>query len=500
MPSIASGTRIAGFEILKKIGQGGMGDVYCARQESLNRVVALKVLPPELSRNPEFSERFESEAKVVSLLQHHNIVAIYDFGQLDGLRYFAMQYVEGESLDQKIQREKRLDVETAVEISRQILRALKYAHEHKVIHRDIKPHNVLMEKNGKVLVSDFGIAKIFANTRLTHTGMAVGTPEYMSPEQSEGSPLDVRTDIYSLGIVMYEMLTGTPPFTGESPLAVAYRQVNEQPKPPYDLNEEIPQQVGLIILKALKKDRKDRYQSSADMLNTLDLVADKEDADPAQTNGVLLPFGRNVENSGDQRITDRRMGDRRHLSRRGRSDYRLWMRILAGSLAVFGLILAFIGYRTFFTAQEEGIIKNLKVSVSSADLSPDAAEWNMKNLTDGDTTTAWAPGGSNSGINEYVLFTFSHSMHLSRLCIWNGNQKVSPSEWADYGRVKGMEIRFSNNLVKQIDLSDRYGMQSFLLPMPKTTFIRLTITSVYPGKVQNLTPVSEVRLWGIDAP
>lgn len=305
---------IGNYRILGKIGKGGMGDIYKAMQEPLNRVVALKVLSPQMSRDEEFTKRFQIEAKAISLLQHQNIVNIYEYGEDDGLKYFAMQYVDGYDLSKYIYNSKMLPVGQIIDFSKQICRGLRYAHNCNVIHRDIKPQNVLIDKTFVARLSDFGIAKIFSSTDITLTGSAVGTPEYMSPEQAQGKKPDLQTDIYSLGIVMYEMLTRRPPFTANNPMAVAYKQVHELPMPPSLKRKDTPKRLELIILKALKKDKRERYCSVEEMLNHLDSVDVQEKANHTTT--IFGSFsksnnGSNGSKKRERRITDRRSGDRR---------------------------------------------------------------------------------------------------------------------------------------------------------------------------------------------
>lgn len=303
--------QIGKYEILTKIGKGGMGDIYKAMQEPLNRIVALKVLPPHLSRDPEFSKRFEIEAQAISLLQHQNIVSIYEYGEDDGLRYFAMQFVDGTDLGRRISENRPIPISDIIDYTKQICRALRYAHERDIIHRDIKPGNVLIEKNGVIRITDFGIAKIFSRTAITLTGSAVGTPEYMSPEQAQGQKLDVQTDIYSLGIVIYEMLTRRPPFSGQNPMAIAYKQVHEQPDPPSLKRKDTPKRLEMIILKALKKDKKERYGSIGELLEHLDRVDESEDT-VAITTTTKPSTPNNEIKEYDRRITDRRSRERRY--------------------------------------------------------------------------------------------------------------------------------------------------------------------------------------------
>jgi serine/threonine protein kinase len=250
---------ISHYKILGRLGKGGMGDIYKAIQDPLNRMVALKVLPPQFGRDDEFAKRFEIEAKAISLLQHQNIVSIYEYGDEEGYRFFAMQFVDGMDLAHYIAERREVPIVEIIDFSKQICRGLRYAHNHSVIHRDIKPQNILIEKNNIVKLSDFGIAKIFSRTdEITMTGFTLGTPEYMSPEQALGKKIDAQTDIYSLGIVMYEMLTKKPPFLARDPMAVAYKQVHEQAPPPSHKRKDTPKRLELIILKALKKDKEER--------------------------------------------------------------------------------------------------------------------------------------------------------------------------------------------------------------------------------------------------
>jgi serine/threonine-protein kinase len=306
---------IGKYEIVSHLGSGGMGDIYKAVQKPLNRIVALKVLAPHLGRNEEFSARFEIEARAISLLEHNNIVSIYEYGEENGLKYFAMQYVDGYSLGQLLATRKSLEMDEVIEYTRQICRALRYAHSKSIVHRDIKPQNILIDKQNVCRLTDFGIAKIFSHSNITMTGVAVGTPEYMSPEQAAGEDLDAQTDIYSLGIVIYEMLTKRSPFTGNNPIAIAYKQIHEMPAPPSVLRKGIPKRLELIVLKALKKSRLERYRTIAELLDDLDTV---DVSDISENGGSKAPSSKVVSNGAsldlsNRRITDRRSGDRRRF-------------------------------------------------------------------------------------------------------------------------------------------------------------------------------------------
>jgi eukaryotic-like serine/threonine-protein kinase len=257
------------------LGAGGMGQVYRARDPVLQRTVAVKVLSPAATDDRELVARFGREARAAAALHHPNIVAVFDSGTDGDLHYLVMEYVDGQSLARLLRQEGMLEPGRVAEVGRQVCQALVAAHAVGLVHRDITPGNVLVDPAGLVKVADFGIAKLAAATTMTGDGMVLGTAAYLAPEQAQGRPVDGRSDLYGLGCVLYELLTGAPPFAGDSPVVVAARQVTEQPIPPSDRNPRVGAALEAVVLTALAKAPADRYQSAAAMAQDLDrIVAD----------------------------------------------------------------------------------------------------------------------------------------------------------------------------------------------------------------------------------
>ena len=249
------------YRILRKLGAGGMAAVYLAEDDELGRRVAIKILNDRYANDDLFVERFRREAKSAAGLSHPNIVSVYDRGEAEGSYYIAMEVIEGRSLKESIRTQGRLRPAQAIAYARQILAALRFAHRNGIIHRDIKPHNILVGAEERLKVTDFGIARAGAS-QMTETGSIMGTAQYLSPEQARGAPVTAASDLYSVGIVLYEMLTGNVPFTGDTPVEIAMKHLNEQPHPPSALAPGIPADLDRVVLRALAKHPSDRYQSA----------------------------------------------------------------------------------------------------------------------------------------------------------------------------------------------------------------------------------------------
>ena len=283
------------YEILEKIGNGGMATVYKAKCHTLNRYVAVKILKDEFTTDSEFIKRFNTEAQAAASLTHPNIVSIYDVGNEGNLYYIVMELIQGKTLKEIIVEDGVLSWKWSVKIAIQIASALETAHKNGIIHRDIKPHNIIITEDGMAKVTDFGIAKAVSNSTMTAFGTTIGSVHYFSPEHARGGFTDAKSDLYSLGVVLYEMLTGRVPFDADTPVSVALKQVQEEPIEPIELNELIPISVNKIILKAMQKEPSMRYQSASEMLRDLSLSLKRPDED-------FVAFNPNYVTSATQRI------------------------------------------------------------------------------------------------------------------------------------------------------------------------------------------------------
>ncbi len=343
------------YEILEKIGEGGMALVYKARCHRLNRFVAVKILKEDLARDAEFRRRFQAESQAVAMLSHPNIMAVYDVCKTGEAEYIVMELIEGITLKQYITRKGMLNWKEALHFGTQICKALSHAHSRGIVHRDIKPHNIMLLKDGSVKVADFGIARLQSKQH-TLTQQALGSVHYISPEQAKGAAVDTRSDLYSLGVVMYEMLTGHVPFDGETAVAVAIQHINSKPVLPRELNPEVPQGLEDITIQAMRQELEKRYRSADEMLRDLEEFRKNPDtrfgyAAAAMSDGEEAPNGEAPRHSrqpaksrtthpAGQRITQAEY--RRSRKRAGRTS----LLVGVGCVLVVILVLFLFMWRT----------------------------------------------------------------------------------------------------------------------------------------------------------
>jgi hypothetical protein len=334
-----TGKTLGDFQVERLLGRGGMGEVYLARQISLNRPVALKVLRPDLLTQPTYLSRFEAEATAVAKLNHPNIVHIYTLGCIDGIRFIAMEYVQGTNLKDYLQKKGALDLALALSIMKQAGVAIGAAGELGLIHRDIKPENLLLTRKGQVKVADFGLCRDTdaGRVHLTLPGVTMGTPLYMSPEQAQGQALDHRSDLYSLGVTFYHMLGGEPPFRADTALALAMKHVKETPASLLVHRPEIPPDLDRLVLKLIAKAPADRYQSAAEMLRDLSKIRESMQTVslPVPTIDTVSVATKSLRDETARTDTALANGSRRGEVWRMLGDLRIGKRALAGLIAVF---------------------------------------------------------------------------------------------------------------------------------------------------------------------
>ncbi|HKY24252.1 MAG TPA: Stk1 family PASTA domain-containing Ser/Thr kinase [Gaiella sp.] len=375
------GTIFAGrYRLERKLGSGGMADVWLAEDQELGRKVAIKMLHERYANDVQFVERFRREATHAAGLSHPNVVSIYDRGEAEGSYFIVMEYVEGRTLKELIVTRGPCPVPVAVSYTRQVLAALRYAHRNGIVHRDIKPHNVLVDHEGRVNVADFGIARA-GSSQMTEAGSIIGTAQYLSPEQARGAPVDESSDLYSTGIVLYELLTGKVPFTGETPVEIAMKHLQQVPEAPSTIRPEIPRDLDLVVLRALAKEPAERYRTAKEMDRDLELVGRGEAVGPETEEAATMVL--RGETTAATAVAAGRPptygGDERYRSydgevRRGRAWWP-WLLALGAAIAIgIGGWLLYDNLQDELDANDpvvvdnyEGILEELAVTQIRAD-------------------------------------------------------------------------------------------------------------------------------------
>jgi len=335
------------YEILEKIGEGGMATVYKARCNILKRYVAVKVLREEFITDEEFIKRFNTEAQSAASLTHPNIVSIYDVGHEENIYYIVMELVQGKTLKEIITQDGVLPWKWSVNIAIQIASALETAHKNNIVHRDIKPHNIIITEDGIAKVTDFGIAKAVSNSTITAFGTTIGSVHYFSPEHARGGYTDAKSDIYSLGVVMYEMLTGRVPFDADTPVSIALKHMQEKAIEPIKLNPSIPLVINKIIMKAMEKDISIRYQNATEVLKDLSMAIKDPEGNFVKSNAENMQYTQRIPVLGEDEKTQTRQDDKKNKkdSKKRSKSSKIWITILVV------IIVALIPFAGFYGAQ-----------------------------------------------------------------------------------------------------------------------------------------------------
>ncbi len=371
------------YELLEKIGDGGMAVVYKAKDRLLNRYIAIKILRPEFTKDPTFVENFKRESQAAAGLAHQNIVGVYDVGREGNINYIVMELVEGQTLNEIIAKEAPMDYRRVIEITKQVATALRLAHKNKIIHRDVKPHNIMVTNDGVVKLADFGIAKAVNDATMSTGSKIIGSVHYFSPEQARGNYVDERSDIYSLGIVMYEMLTGQVPFDGDNPVTVALKHINEEITPPSQLVDGIPPALEQCVLKATSKFQTNRYSSADELIEELNNI---EFVTRMVGNSIFNEASEQVEQSRKSRYDDEdydedeeeeessRKKKKKKLTK-AQKKRRILIGVAAGLVVVLGVAVA--AFNGAFSGQKE-VPELYGMTLSQAKKTAESAGFKLK--------------------------------------------------------------------------------------------------------------------------
>ncbi len=350
------------YEILEKIGEGGMATVYKARCNILKRYVAVKVLREEYTTDEEFIKRFNTEAQAAASLTHPNIVSIFDVGHEDNVYYIVMELVQGKTLKEIINEDGVLPWKWSINIAIQVASALETAHKNNIVHRDIKPHNIIITEDGIAKVTDFGIAKAVSNSTITAFGTTIGSVHYFSPEHARGGYTDAKSDIYSLGVVMYEMLTGRVPFDADTPVSIALKHMQEKPVEPIKLNPSIPLAINKIIMKAMEKEPSLRYQSATEMLKDLSMALKDPEGEFVKSNAETLQYTQRVPVLGEEPQAEVKSKNKKGKLAKYFEEHptakKVWITVIAILLVILIPIAGFFGVQAVLKA---GLPKDVKL-------------------------------------------------------------------------------------------------------------------------------------------
>ncbi len=484
------------YDLIGKLGKGGMGFVYKALDKKLKREVAFKLL--DASADEEAIQRFYLEAQAMKELDHQNIVHVFDFGKQDNQLFIAMTYVQGYSLSDVLQRKSQLPFEAIEVIIRQIARGLLYAHSKGIVHRDVKPSNIMLTRDNRVYVMDFGISYIqeLEQNRLTKTGMTMGTPEYMSPEQCHGDEVTLQSDIYSMGVILYEMTCGRLPFNGSRPVEIALKHVQEQPPDPKQFRPDMPKGLAELILKCLKKKLNERFHDMQEFLDACDQVFPPKDSrNGARLTGKrhsLLRHGTISIAEAATRLPSQANALRRKLTALAISLFPLIILLLVL------LMLTHKPEKTLHEIEWDDALGNFETKALEAEIS---GGYPLKNLTDGDLKTAWLYTMPQKPQNPVLTLYFDDPTLVTHMGIAVGYQKSVDDLFGDRFRLfkkpKILTLETKDGYKQKIRLENIKGMQYPVVQPMETTEIKIYLEDVYEGEQPDFA-ISEIRLLGME--
>jgi serine/threonine-protein kinase len=484
------------YEMEGVVGRGGMAEVYRARDIRLDRIVAIKTLRADLARDQTFQARFRREAQSAASLNNPSIVAVYDTGEDMStgvpVPYIVMEYVDGRTVRDLLIEGHRLLPARSLEIITGVLRALEYSHQAGIVHRDIKPGNVMVTRNGDIKVMDFGIARAMgdAQSTMTQTAQVIGTAQYLSPEQARGERVDARSDLYSTGCLMYELLTGRPPFTGDSPVAIAYQHVRENPIPPSRLDPEMPPWADAIVLKAMAKSPNDRYQSAAEMQADIQRAASGMQvaamAAPPPTRADYYGYPQSTQRMGaptmmagpTTAIPPYQQGGYGGPEEPPRSWARRWLPWLIPAVVVIAAIIAAVllvngGGKTFFVPQVDGLpLAQAETQITGAHLRYSVVSQTSPSVPKGNVINTNPANGNSAPENSNVVIYVS-----------SGQAKVN---------VPPLQGQSQSAAIQQLQ---GLGLQYTLVPDAKSTQPANTVDHTDPPSGTQLTKGSTVKLF-----
>ena len=482
------------YDLIGTLGKGGMGNVYKAIDKRLGRVVAFKIL--DASSDEEAIKRFYMEAQAMKELDHQNIVHVFDFGQEKNQLFIAMTYVEGTNLAEILHNKEQLSFEAIEVIIRQIARGLLSAHNKGIVHRDVKPSNIMLTRDNRVFIMDFGISYIqeMEKERLTRTGMTMGTPEYMSPEQCHGDNVTIQSDIYSMGVILYEMTCGRLPFEGNRPVEIALKHVQEQPPAPELFRKDMPPGLSQLILKCLKKKLNERFHDMQEFLDACDQVFPTEKTAPRPT--MHTPLRRRTASIAEMAniITPRARMLKKKLTA---------LAIFIFPLIIMLLILLMLTHKPESTLRElewSDALGNFETKQLEIDIS---GGYPLDNLNDNDLKTAWLYTMPQKPQNPVLTLYFDGNAIVTHFGIAIGYQKSVDDAFGDRFRIfkkpKMITLETKDGFKQKVKLENIRGMQYPNIQAMETSELKVYLDDVYEAENEDFA-ISEIRLLGMELP